>query len=699
MNNYFKDSIDFPIGNDTLKYKENAIALNGVKEASRFENVLNKNSTFTPSISISLTDGKYYCRSIFVKPNSLNSTIVAFVVNSSNNSLDRWVTFNIETKTITYSHPTSPDCFANYQQYENGWIRFWVTALKTSSVSIDTVYFIGANGSSSLKHSFWAWGAQFEEVFSLASGPSDYEEVGPSTKKLFYNRDSNVNVDASITSLTYLPSYGSRVTFSSNLNKYETSDGYYNLIPLSINNLKAKFDLRYDLNETEAQKLVHFIENKNGVYDITFTDPSFLYKNIDGFCSEYAINHINKNHYEVALSLEVNDCANLFNWKNMNFINPDYKTWDRNKIYNKYDVLFENDFSESNLFTNSEDFFAKHWYNFGCDIVFDRNQVNVGNSLGSFYLQTDESQNIHGITSVPYQNANTKYDQQLKFISSSEENITLSFFVKHKAGNGRFVMGIEFSPDDKETSTRNYIYYSFNLLNKTNEKWGSNNATALIEAYPNNWYRCSITAPRLTNWYSFSLQFINNAGSNEYNALDQGVQSMYIWGAQLQAGLLTNYIKTDSFPYQNNKLNNFYYCLYRHNSKLGLDTTTQDSASPWSQDFFFEPDITIQNTVNLKVSKLNFKNSFTQNIKTQKNIATLDLTYKFSNITTQKARAILHFLENKGGYRRFRVNMNSVYNKPKVFYAPSWTHTWKYENSHDIEVQLIEDPMGVIPKD
>jgi hypothetical protein len=59
----------------------------------------------------------------------------------------------------------------------------------------------------------------------------------------------------------------------------------------------------------------------------------------------------------------------------------------------------------------------------------------------------------------------------------------------------------------------------------------------------------------------------------------------------------------------------------------------------------------------------------------------------------------LHFLENKAGYRRFLLKMDAVYNKPKVFYAPSWNHTWKYQNSHDIEVQLIEDPLGIIPED
>ena len=306
----------------------------------------------------------------------------------------------------------------------------------------------------------------------------------------FYNRDSNITVANPINSLTFYPSYGSKVTFSLNANKYETNDGYYNLIPLSINSLTAKFDLRYDLNEIEAQQLVHFIENKNGVYDITFTDPSSLYKNIDGFCTEYAINHINKNHYEVAISLDINESPNFLNWYDSSFINYVRKLWQGATQYNKYDILF------------------------------------------------------------------------------------------------------------------------------------------------------------------FSA--INN----------------------------------------NNQLNNFYYCFNDHISSPS--NLPGGASSNWTQDFFFEPDVSIQNTVNLKVSKINFKNSFTQNIKTQKNIAALNLTYKFINVTTHKARAILHFLENKGGYRRFGVNMNSVYNKPKVFYSPSWTHTWKYENSHDIEVQLIEDPLGIV---
>lgn len=309
---------------------------------------------------------------------------------------------------------------------------------------------------------------------------------------IFYNRDSNISGVTEISSLTFNPSYGSRVTFTSNVNQYETDNGYYNLIPMSINSLRAKFDLKYDLNELEAQRLVNFIEKKNGVYDITFTDPSLFYKSIDGFCNEYAINHINKNHYEVAISLEVKEAPNLFNWSGMAFVKTTFNNWATSQPYQKYGIVYSN--------TNS------------------------------------------------------------------------------------------------------------------------------------------------------------------------------------------------------NKLNNYYYCNENHTSSSALTDGPTGSSSKWSQNFFFETDVGFQNTVNLKLSELNFRNSFSQSIKTKKNIAALNLTYKFSNITTQKAKAILHFLENKGGYRRFRVNMDSVYNRPKVFYSPSWTHTWKYENSHDIEVQLIEDPLGVIPK-
>ena len=308
----------------------------------------------------------------------------------------------------------------------------------------------------------------------------------------FYNRDRNISGISTISSLIYDPVYGSRVSFNSMANTYFTRDGYFNSIPLSPNSLSAEYELRYDLNELESQKLVDFIESKNGEDFIEFADSSNFYKTLSGFSDSYAVNHVNKNHYEVAIKINIDRAPTLLNWSGMTFVNTTFQNWATKKSYEKYDIIYS------------------------------------------------------GISS--------------------------------------------------------------------------------------------------------------------------------------------------------NKLNNYYYCTQNHtSSSTSLDGPT-GSSSKWSQDFFFEPDIGLQNNVDLKVDKINFKNSFPQRIKTEKNIAKTDFNYKFSNITTKKAKALIHFLENKGGYRRFLHNAPSIYNRPKVFYAPSWNHTFKYYDSHDIEVNLIEDPLGVIPK-
>jgi phage-related protein len=309
----------------------------------------------------------------------------------------------------------------------------------------------------------------------------------------FYDRSNNIDIASGdrLTGLFYTPVYGSRVNFSSKANVYETVDGYYNLIPLSINSLDAKFELRFDLDQTGSQKLVDFIESQSGCNLYGFTDASNFYKPISGVTDNYAVNHINKNHYEVAVSIDVNQAPTLFNWSGMTFINSPLQTWSAGYSYKKYDIV--------------------------------------------------------------------------------------------------------------------------------------------------------------------------------YSGISQ------------------------------NKLNNYYYCSGDHTSaSVGVDGPT-GASSKWTQAFFFEPDIGLQNDVAIKVDKIEFKNSFTQRMKNRKHLAPINLSYKFSNITTKEAKAIMHFLENKGGYRRFLHSIPSVYNRDKVFYCPTWNHSWNFEDSHNIEVNLIEDPLGIIP--
>ena len=312
-----------------------------------------------------------------------------------------------------------------------------------------------------------------------------------SDDNLFYDRSSNIEVDQTIQSLTYKPVYGSKVSFSSKANVYETQNGYFHMIPLSPNSLDAKFELRFDLNESDSQYLVNYIENQRGHFLFPFTDASNFYKTVSGVSDNYAINHINKQHYEVAMSFEVNQAPTLLNWSGMTFINTGLQYWSAGANYKKYDIVY--------------------------------------------------------------------------------------------------------------------------------------------------------------------------SGVNQF------------------------------------KLNNYYYCTEDHtSSNPALDGPT-GFTSKWSQQFFFEPDIGLQNDVQLKVDKIEFSNSFVQRMQTRKNIAPINLNYKFTNIDTRQAKSIMHFLENKAGYRRFYHQIPSVYNRPKIFYCPSWTHTFNYENSHTIEVNFVEDPLGILP--
>tara|TARA_Y100001937_G_scaffold13181_1_gene17246 strand:+ start:842 stop:1792 length:951 start_codon:yes stop_codon:yes gene_type:complete len=311
-------------------------------------------------------------------------------------------------------------------------------------------------------------------------------------ESLFYNRDVNisgVSVPSELSDLSLTPVYGSKVTFSSDVNSYTTDDFYFNLAPLSLNNLTAQFDVRYDVNETNARKLAAFLENQSGNKQIEFVADTRTYKTVSGFCNNYAVNFINNQHFEVGVSISVDGAPTLVNWSGGNFANVPFQGWVPSRSYKKYDVVF--------------------------------------------------------------------------------------------------------------------------------------------------------------------------SGINQ------------------------------------NKLDNFYYCSGDHSSNAANSPTGDSSA--WTQKFFFEPDIGTNNDVQIKSDIQEFKNSFKQRLKTNDNISTFNMSYNFTNISDHQLKSMIHFLERKGGYRRFEHQIPSVYNRPKVYYSPSWSHTWVAFNSNNLSVELVEDPLGVIP--
>jgi len=309
------------------------------------------------------------------------------------------------------------------------------------------------------------------------------------SEDLYYNRDVNLSGITDINISDYAPSYGSSVSFSANNYSYKTNDNYYNLIPLSINSLTAKFNSRYEVNEEDAQKIVNFFESKSGVNDFSYQPDASVYRALSGYCEGYNVDHINNQHYEVTVDIDISEAPNLLNWSGGTYVSGAWSTFALSQNYEKYDVVYT------------------------------------------------------GISS--------------------------------------------------------------------------------------------------------------------------------------------------------NKLNNFYYCTGDHTSSA--DNSPTGDNSMWTQEFFFEPDIGINNSVKFDIDSANFSNSFKDRMKNRKNIATMPISYSYKNISTKQLKSMLHFLENKGGYRRFRHQIPSLYNRPKVFYCQEWKHNWVYQDSHNLDVSLIEDPMGVIP--
>lgn len=149
------------------------------------------------------------------------------------------------------------------------------------------------------------------------------------------------------------------------------------------------------------------------------------------------------------------------------------------------------------------------------------------------------------------------------------------------------------------------------------------------------------------------------------------------------------------YPLYVDKFKNYFYCTGDHTSSANNSPTGVNSM--WSQTLFYDDDIGLSIDTKPTITKLELKNSFTQRIKEQENIHSIqeiNLTYR--NINDAQLKSMLHFLEAHLGYRKFQFNCPKIYNRPKIYYSPKWQHTWNYEDSHTLQVTLIEDPLGVL---
>lgn len=123
------------------------------------------------------------------------------------------------------------------------------------------------------------------------------------------------------------------------------------------------------------------------------------------------------------------------------------------------------------------------------------------------------------------------------FSTTANDTYTLSVFVKV---NTATTNGIALVVQDQAAA--NNFRCNFNLFTLTTSPAAQNWATptASIIAYPNGWYRCSVTG--VTSTAHTSLR--NSIFLNTFGSVPDTVGSVFLWGAQLNTGPIAPYVPT-----------------------------------------------------------------------------------------------------------------------------------------------------------
>lgn len=220
-------------------------------------------------------------------------------------------------------------------------------------------------------------------------------------------------------------------------------------------------------------------------------------------------------------------------------------------------------------------------------------------------------------------------------------------------------------------------------------------------------YNTGIFHPQYGYCKSYNIQHLNPRHYQvdlDFEVLDTASMMQWSGGAYMSGGWsewnqAVSYEKFDVVysGINGNKLNNFYYCTGDHTSASPNSPT--GTGAMWTQVFddLFEPDQGFSSNITPAVETLQFLNSKQQKIVTKRHIAVAPIRYSYSNRPDVEMKALLHFLENKQGFRRFRHEPPSLFDAPKVVYCPRWEYKKDFLNAHSLTLEFVEDPMGVIP--
>jgi phage-related protein len=183
---------------------------------------------------------------------------------------------------------------------------------------------------------------------------------------------------------------------------------------------------------------------------------------------------------------------------------------------------------------------------------------------------------------------------------------------------------------------------------------------------------------------SLTLKTNNNSAYINYWGLYPNTSGILYW----DTGVAYNENDIVFYPAFENARDNFFYCLSGHTSTNPLSPVTSSQA--WTQSFMWAPDHTA-NVSNNGTSELErFGEGVINRIKTNKNEQYINTELTFSYRSNSETKAMLHFLENRMGYKKFDFTMSGIYRSKKKFTAAEWRHEFIYYDVNNISVRIME---------
>lgn len=168
----------------------------------------------------------------------------------------------------------------------------------------------------------------------------------------FYDRDQNVTGTNIPTTMTFTPSYGMQVSFSSELAEYGTVDNYIYTMPKGVNHLQMQISMPFENRKQEqARQIVGFFESLQGTGAFLYTDPAQIYKPFSGFVNTIDNTYSENDLYNINVAVSTDQSSTLLNWNNLFITGSNIKgDWAQSTAYSKYDVVRHTGSNGSNLY-------------------------------------------------------------------------------------------------------------------------------------------------------------------------------------------------------------------------------------------------------------------------------------------------------------------------------------------------------------